>query len=325
MNAQTHTSPLPVSAGIGLRSPHMREVLERHPSAGWLEGHAENFMNRGVGASMLDDIRGNYALSIHGVGLSLGSARPMDCQHLERLRQVCLRFEPAMVSEHVSWSVGDGIYLNDLLPVPYDEEALDIVAGNISRTQDALKRIILIENLSAYVGFARSTMTEPEFLAELSRKTGCGLLLDINNVYVSAQNMGFDAEAYIAALPASRIMEIHLAGHAENQTPDGPVLIDNHGSFVPHQVWSLYASTIARIGKRPTLIEWDSAVPPLATLLGEAMWADLLAGAVTMDKSTRRNPPKNDTPHKHYFSNIAAADERQAVQVNQETLEETHA
>jgi uncharacterized protein len=324
MNAQMQTSPLPVSAGIGLRSPHMREVLERRPSAGWLEVHAENFMNHGVGAKVLEDIRGSYPLSIHGVGLSLGSARPMDGQHLARLKEVCLRFEPAMVSEHLSWSIGDGIYLNDLLPVPYDEEALDIVASNISRAQDALKRVILIENLSAYVGFARSTMAEPEFLAELSRRTGCGLLLDVNNVYVSAQNMSFDAEAYIAALPASAIQEIHLAGHAENQTPDGPVLIDNHGSFVAHQVWSLYASTVARIGRRPTLIEWDSALPPLAALLGEAMWADLLAGAVAMDKATRRNPPKNHSPHAVRFSGIAAAGQ-QPARAQQSPLEEFHA
>lgn len=325
MNAQTYASLLPASSGIGLRSPHMRELLERRPSAGWLEVHAENFMNRGVGSTMLEDIRGSYHLSIHGVGLSLGSARPMDNSHLDRLKEVCRRFEPAMVSEHLSWSVGDGIYLNDLLPVPYDEEALDIVAGNISRTQDALKCAILIENLSAYVGFARSTMAEPEFLAELARRTGCGLLLDINNVYVSAQNMGFDAEAYIAALPASRIMEIHLAGHAENETPDGPVLIDNHGSQVAHQVWSLYASTIGKIGRRPTLIEWDSALPPLTTLLGEAMWADLLAGAVEMDRSKRRSPMRHRSSNNSGFSNIAAVNGREATQTDQKTWEENHA
>ncbi len=190
------------------------------------------------------------------------------------------------MSEHLSWSVGDGIYLNDLLPIPYDDEALTIVAGNISRTQDALKRPILIENLSAYVGFARSTMSEPEFLAELVKRTGCGLLLDINNVYVSACNVGFNAEAYVAALPAAAIGEIHLAGYVENQTPDGPVLIDNHGSRVKPEVWSLYASAIGCIGRRPTLIEWDSALPPLNTLLGEAMWADLLASAVSFGRAS---------------------------------------
>jgi uncharacterized protein len=288
MLAQSQSSALPVEAGIGLRSPHISEVLERHPSVGWFEVHAENFMNRGVTASALEKIRSRYALSIHGVGLSLGSANGIDPDHLNRLKEVCSRFQPAMVSEHLSWSVGDGIYLNDLLPIPYDEEALSIVADNISRTQDALRRPILIENLSAYVGFARSTMAEPEFLSLLAKRTGCGLLLDINNVYVSAQNMGFDAETYIAALPVDAIREIHLAGYSENQTPDGPVLVDSHGSCVAAQVWSLYASAIKRFGKRPTLIEWDSALPPLVTLLGEAMWADLLAGAVDLKRSRNR-------------------------------------
>jgi hypothetical protein len=259
----------------------MREVLDRRPSAGWLEVHAENYMNSGVAAAALENIRNHYTLSIHGVGLSLGSARGVGRRHLQHLKDVCNRFQPAMVSEHVAWSVGDGIYLNDLLPIPYDEEALTVVAANISQTQDALKRPILIENISAYVGFARSTMAEPEFLSELVKRTGCGLLLDINNVYVSAQNMGFDAQAYIAALPDEAIGEIHLAGFVENQTANGPVLIDNHGSCVAPQVWALYASALRRFGKRPTLIEWDSALPPLETVLGEAMWADLLASCVT--------------------------------------------
>jgi uncharacterized protein len=167
-----------------------------------------------------------------------------------------------------------------LLPLPHDEEALSIVAANILRTQDALKRPILIENLATYVGFARSTMTEPEFLTEIVKRTGCGLLLDVNNVFVSAQNVGFDAQTYINALPAEAIGEIHLAGHVENETSAGRVLIDNHGSRVASEVWSLYAAAIARIGRRPTLIEWDSALPSLSTLLGEAMWADLLAGSI---------------------------------------------
>ncbi len=284
MPIQSQFPALPLFAGIGLRSPHMREVLDRSPSAGWLEVHAENYMNCGAAAGQLERIRSSYTLSIHGVGLSLGSASGIDQNHLDRLKEVCCRFEPAMVSEHLSWSVGDGIYLNDLLPIPHDEEALTIVADNISRTQDALKRPILIENLATYVGFSQSTMDEPEFLAALAKRTGCGLLLDINNVFVSAQNMGFDPEGYIAKLPAAAIGEVHLAGHVENQTPDGPVLIDNHGSLVAYEVWSLYASAIRRIGKRPTLIEWDSALPPLTTLLGEAMWADLLAGTVTFNE-----------------------------------------
>ncbi len=296
MSLLAPSSPLPSVAGIGLRSPHMREVQEQRPAAGWLEVHAENFMNESASAQSLLNIRGDYLLSVHGVGLSLGSARGVDRDHLSRLKDVCDRYEPAVVSEHVAWSVNDGIYLNDLLPLPYDEDALDVLCANISQTQDALKRQILVENLSSYVGYARSTMSEPEFLTELARRTGCGLLLDINNVYVSAQNVGFDAKAYVAALPSDAIVEIHLAGHVENQTPHGPVLIDNHSSCVAPQVWHLYAAAIRRFGRRPTLIEWDSALPPLTTLLGEAMWADLLAAA-----ETRRAKPQPDsgTPITH--------------------------
>jgi uncharacterized protein len=191
-----------------------------------------------------------------------------------------------MVSEHLAWSVGDGIYLNDLLPVPHDEEALAIVAANIEQVQDALGRPILIENLSAYVGFACSTMEEPEFLAELVRRTGCGLLLDVNNVIVSAHNLGFDPGAYISRLPAHAIGEIHLAGHARNDTSDGPVLIDDHGSRVPAKVWSLYSQAL-NAWDRPTLIEWDSALPPLDVLLGEAMHADMLAACLSFHRLGR--------------------------------------
>ncbi len=285
----TQTLPLSPVAGIGLRHPHMAEILERRPSVGWLEIHAENYMNRGPQANQLEKVADHYPLSVHGVGLSLGSAGGIRESHLARLKDVCDRFEPRLVSEHLAWSVGEGIYLNDLLPVPHDEEALAIVCRNIDRTQSVLKRRILVENLSAYVAFTRSTMTEPEFLAEIVRRTGCGLLLDINNVYVSARNTGFDPDRYVAALPGDAIGEIHLAGHAENQTAEGPVLIDSHGSCVAAPVWSLYAAAIEKIGQRPTLIEWDSALPPLTTLLGEAMWADLLANSVA-GGNPRRSP-----------------------------------
>jgi uncharacterized protein len=284
MSCDPLVTALPICAGIGLRSQHMNEVMDRRPAAGWFEVHAENFMDESAGANQLDHIRKHYDISIHGVGLSLGSAQGIDQDHLARLRDVCLRYEPAMVSEHVSWSVGNGIYLNDLLPVPHDEEALAIVAENISRTQDALKRKILIENLSAYVGFVRSTMSEPEFLWELANRTGCGLLLDINNVFVSAQNLGFDAKAYIEAIPGAAIGEIHLAGHAENMTADGPVLIDNHGSMVSSAVWSLYTFSVQKFGRRPTLIEWDSDLPQLDVLLGEAERADDYARRAERDR-----------------------------------------
>lgn len=289
---------LPTAAGIGLRSPHIREVQERLPTVGWLEVHAENYMHNGVASRALSRLRQHYPVSLHGVGLSLGSAGGISGEHLDRLAEACRRFEPAAVSEHLSWSSGEGIYLNDLLPIPYDADTLQLVCSNVQRTQDALKRPILIENLSAYVSYTQSTMSEVEFLAEMVRITGCGLLLDINNVYVSSRNLGFDTESYIAALPADAVGEIHLAGYSQNSTPDGPVLIDNHGSCVAPEVWALYASAVARIGRRPTLIEWDSALPPLVTLLGEAMWADLLASAVSRKVPRRApNPLPQIEPH----------------------------
>ena len=272
-------STIPAVAGIGLRHPHIAEILARRPAAGWLEIHAENYMSGGPAGQALEKIRGHFELSVHGVGLSLGSATGIDPAHLARLKAVCDRFQPQLVSEHLAWCIADGVYLNDLLPVPYDEEALRILARNIDLAQSTLGRQILIENLSTYVGFAKSTMNEAEFLAELVRRTGCGLLLDVNNVYVSAHNAGFDADAWIASLSGEAIGEIHVAGHSRNETPDGPVLIDDHGSLVAPDVWGLYARAINRFGRRPTLVEWDFGIPTLDVLLGEAMRADLIAGS----------------------------------------------
>ncbi|GIL03113.1 MAG: hypothetical protein BroJett030_30120 [Alphaproteobacteria bacterium] len=283
---------IPASAGIGLRSPHVAEIERRLPPAGWIEVHAENYMGHSAQAEALARLRDHYPLSVHGVGLSLGSMAGIDRDHLRRLRDVCLRFEPALVSEHLAWSSADGVYLNDLLPLRYDAAALTAVAANVSRVQDALKRPILVENLSAYVAFADSTMSEAQFLAELVGRTGCGLLLDVNNVHVSAHNLGYDAWRFIEELPVEAIGEIHLAGHAVNQVGDDTVLIDDHGSRVPSEVWALYARTLARTGPRPTLIEWDSDLPALDVLLGEAMWADLLARAVAFSerRAARRFP-----------------------------------
>jgi hypothetical protein len=289
-------------------------------------------MTRGTAGDQLEKIRERYVLSIHGVGLSLGSAQGIDRNHLARLKGVVDRYQPALISEHLAWSAAGGIYLNDLLPVPYDDEALGIVSANIGRTQDALKRPILIENLSSYVNYARSTMSEPEFLTELVKRTGCGLLLDINNVYVSAQNMGFDASTYVNSLPEVAIGEIHLAGHAVNETPDGPVLIDNHGSRIAPQVWSLYGAAVSRLGRRPTLIEWDSDLPPLTTLLGEAMWADLQASSVAF--ATAESGSHGGRPRPNSLldiltsgeSNIAVAlcDHHPAA-LHRKTLENVHA
>ncbi len=296
---------IPRAAGIGLRSAHIAEMLTRRPTAGWLEVHAENYMGNSASVDALENLRATYPLSVHGVGLSLGSAGGLDADHLERLRRVCERFQPDLVSEHLAWSVADGAYLNDLLPLRYDETALAIVARNVDHLQTTLKRQVLIENLSAYIAFAGSTMTEAEFLAGLVRHTGCGLLLDVNNVYVSAHNLGFDAAAFIDTLPADAIGEIHLAGHAVNEVGDDTVLIDDHGSRVPPAVWSLYTAAIEKLGRRPTLIEWDTDVPPLDVLLGEAMWADMLAQLVEFRGQPRpiRIPaprgivPKNEPAH----------------------------
>ena len=288
-------SPLaiPASAGIGLRSPHIAEMLTRRPSAGWLEVHAENYMGDGAGVEALERLRQIYPLSVHGVGLSLGSAQGLDRDHLERLRKVCERFQPDLVSEHLAWSVADGAYLNDLLPLRYDEEALAVVARNVETLQDTLKRQVLIENLSAYLAFTDSSMNEAEFLAALVAQTGCGLLLDVNNVHVSAHNLQYDAKAFIDALPAEAIGEIHLAGHATNQVGTDTVLIDDHGSRVPPVVWAFYRHAIERLGPRPTLIEWDTDVPVLDVLLGEAMWADMLTASIMFNRrqAVRRGQP----------------------------------
>lgn len=275
---------IPASAGIGLRSPHISEMLTRRPSAGWLEVHAENYMGDGAAVEALERLRQIYPLSVHGVGLSLGSAQGVDRDHLERLRKVCERFQPDLVSEHLAWSVADGAYLNDLLPLRYDEAALAIVARNVATVQDTLKRRVLIENLSAYVAFADASMNEAEFLAELVAQTGCGLLLDVNNVQVSAHNLQYDAKTFIDALPADAIGEIHLAGHATNQVGADTVLIDDHGSRVPPVVWHLYQHAITSLGPRPTLIEWDTDVPVLDVLLGEAMWADMLTASIMFSR-----------------------------------------
>jgi uncharacterized protein (UPF0276 family) len=278
MNRLGEISPI---AGIGLRQPHGQEIAAGLHRPGWLEVHAENVMGYGPVVRLVDHMRHDYALSVHGVGLSLGSAGGVDHDHLRRLKDVCDRFEPALVSEHLAWSIGEGVYLNDLLPVPHDEEALAIVARNIEVVQETLRRPILIENVSTYVGFAHATMTEPEFLTLLTKRTGCGILLDVNNVFVSAHNMGFDAADWITALPGGCVGEIHLGGHARKQTDDGVLLIDDHASAVCRDVWELYALAVSRFGRRPTLIEWDSALPALSVLIDEARRADAVASCAT--------------------------------------------
>ncbi len=241
------------------------------PKAAWVEVHSENFLcDGGVRLAMLDAVAARYPVSCHGVGLSLGSAEGLDEQHLARLSRLFNRVGPALVSEHLSWSVTEGVYLNDLLPLPYTEATLATVCRNVMRAQDAFGRQILVENPSAYLSFPGSVMREPEFLARLAERTGCGLLLDINNVYVSATNNAFDAEDYLDSIPAAAVGEIHLAGHSVTGEGISRLLIDTHSARVCDPVWALFTATIARIGPRPTLIEWDLEIPELSVLLGEA-------------------------------------------------------
>ncbi len=261
------------ACGLGLRSAHLPLIAAESPGASrtapWFEIHAENFLcDGGPRLTMLEAVAARYPISCHSVALSLGSAQGLDPAHLARVGDLVARLKPAFVSDHLSWSAVDGVHLNDLLPLPYTEETLDIVARNIAQAQDAFDRRMLIENPSRYVGFTGSTMDEPEFLKRLVARTGCGLLLDVNNVYVSAVNLGFEARDYLARIPPQMVEEIHLAGFSPSAEHSG-VLVDSHSRPVADDVWTLYEFTIGLIGPRATLIEWDSEVPSLAVLTAE--------------------------------------------------------
>ena len=268
---------VPAAAGIGLRFQHHRAVLETRPAVAWLEVHTENYMGGGPSIRTLEAIRHDYPVSLHGVGLSLGSADGLDEAHLERIREVVRRIQPGLVSEHLSWSVVAGTYLADLLPLPMTEEALAIVCRHVEQTQDWLQRRILVENPSSYLRYSHSTIPEWDFLAAVAQRTGCGILCDVNNIYVSACNHGWDASTYLAALPKGAVGEIHLAGHTLKQIENGQSLcIDDHGSRVAPAVWALYAQALARFGRVSTLVEWDTNLPPLDVLLDEAAQAAIL-------------------------------------------------
>ncbi|MBT2305134.1 DUF692 domain-containing protein [Variovorax paradoxus] len=268
---------VPAAAGIGLRFQHHEAVLDTRPDVAWLEAHTENYMGGGPAIRTLEAIRCDYPVSLHGVGLSLGSADGLDAKHLERIRGVVRRIEPGLVSEHLSWSIVGGTYLADLLPLPMTDEALDQVCRHVDQTQAFLQRQILIENPSTYLRFKHSTIPEWDFIAAVAQRTGCGILCDVNNIYVSACNHGWDASTYLAALSADAIGEIHLAGHTLKQIEGGQTLrIDDHGSRVAPEVWALYAQALARFGPVPTLVEWDTNVPALEVLLGEAAHAAAL-------------------------------------------------
>lgn len=264
---------LPAQTGIGLRAQHYSEVLASLPDIAWLEVHSENFFGPGgEHLRVLDAVREHYPLSLHGVGMSLGSSDPLSQNHLHKLKVLIERIQPAAVSEHLCWSSIGGRFLNDLLPLPYSEEALVNVCERIRQAQDFLGRRIMVENVSSYVRFSGATMPEWEFLAEVAQRSDCDILLDVNNIHVSASNHGFDARHYLDAIPGERIGEIHLAGYETDagEDSDEDFLVDTHSRPVSEPVWALYEETLRRFGPKPTLIEWDNDIPELAVLLAEA-------------------------------------------------------
>ena len=279
------THDLPSVAGIGLRAEHCAEFITTMPAVGFIEVHSENYFGRGgLPLQILERARRDYPLSLHGVGLSIGSADPLGAPHLARLRALIDRFEPALISDHLCWSSIGGVYANDLLPLPYTTEALAHVVARVQRVQDVLGRRILLENVSSYVEYRDSSMPEWTFLAEVAARSGCGILLDVNNIHVSAHNHGFDPLAYLDAIPRDAVCEIHLAGFITRSFDDGKILIDTHSAPVADAVWALYAQALRRFGPTPTLIEWDADLPPLATLVGEAQHADRIAREVTEEQ-----------------------------------------
>jgi uncharacterized protein (UPF0276 family) len=269
-------NPAVRGVGIGLRASHYREFLESHPRTGWLEVHSENYFgDGGYDLHVLEHVRSRYPISLHGVALSLGSADGVREGHLAKLKRLVDRIEPALVSEHLCWAALGPRHFNDLLPLPYTREALDQVVSHVTRVQETLRRRILIENVSSYLQFRASELSEFAFLAELAKRSGCGILLDVNNVFVNSVNHGFDPEQALLEIPGEAIGEIHLAGHAAA----GELLIDDHGSRVAPQVWSLYEKACRRFGAVPTLIEWDTSIPPLDVLLDEAAIAARISQA----------------------------------------------
>lgn len=263
---------LPISAGLGLRLPHLAEVVATLPQTRWLEIHPENFLANPHAIELLTELTRHYAISVHTVGISIGSITGIDRGHLRRLRSFVERIGACSVSGHLAWSSYEGDFLNDLLPLPFNEESLQVVSGHLREVEDALGRRFLIENPSSYVAFRTSTMSEPDFLNELVYKAGCRLLCDVSNVHLSAHNMGYDAREYIDRLPADAIDELHLGGftpEAGESTPESELWIDTHAAALTEAAWDLYGYALSRIGRKPTLIEWDSELPALETLLGE--------------------------------------------------------
>jgi uncharacterized protein (UPF0276 family) len=263
---------IPPRAGVGLKAEHYRTILETNPDIGFFEVHAENYMGAGGPPHRyLGAIRERYPLSLHGVGLSLGADRPLDRAHLRRLKELIERYQPGLFSEHLAWSTHGAAFFDDLLPVPYTCETLAHICAHIDETQDALARRMLLENPATYLAFAESAYAEADFIAEIVRRTGCGLLLDVNNVYVASINQEWDPLGYIDKLPLTHVRQFHLAGHAREADEKGrPLLIDSHDRPVADIVWDLYRHAIERSGPLPTLIEWDARVPDWPALQAEA-------------------------------------------------------
>lgn len=273
---------LPPRAGLGFKPEHFAAIRHDPSPPAFFEVHAENYLGAGgLPHAQLTAIRQAHALSIHGVGLSIGGSAPLDRAHLARLRALCDRYQPESFSEHLAWSSHGAEYLNDLLPLPYTEASLARICDHVDQVQEALGRRILLENPATYVVFEQSTIPETEFLDRVARRTGCGLLLDVNNVFVSCTNHRGDPRAYLADFPVDAVGEIHLGGHAAEDLPSGPLLVDSHGAAVADPVWTLFAELVARIGPRPTLVEWDNDLPAWPVLAAEAARADaiLTAGA----------------------------------------------
>ncbi len=265
-------SQLPSNAGIGLKAEHYQDILSTKPDIGWVEIHAENYMAEGGPSHYyLTEIAQLYPLSVHGVGLSIGGAKPLDKDHLNRLKILIDRYQPASFSEHLAWSTHETHFYNDLLPVPYNEESLSLICDHIDEVQNKLNMQMLLENPSSYLQFETSIFSETDFLSQIAAKTGCGLLLDVNNVFISATNLGFTPKAYIDSFPLDHVKEVHLGGHAEDKdTNNNIVLIDAHDRAVADPVWELYQYTLSKTGALPSLIEWDNDVPTWDILHQEA-------------------------------------------------------
>jgi len=260
-------------AGIGLRLPHLMEIAATCPPVEWVEIHPENFLANPHATELLLEVSRRYPVSVHTVGISIGSAEEIDLEHVNRLRRLVDAVDPVLVSGHLAWSTHGGAYLNDLLPLPYTAEALRVATDHVRQVQDALGREYLIENPSTYVGFSTSTMGEAEFLSELAARTGCRILCDVSNVHLSGHNMGYDPYEFLDRLPPGAIGELHLGGFTpedDDASPGAELLVDTHATPIAEPVWQLYAHALRRFGAVPTIVEWDNDLPPLATLLQEA-------------------------------------------------------